>query len=179
MQSSLASLEAKLDDMLVKNAPFQIPEAGRKWIATYAWIFTIVGVVLGAMAALTLFGILGIASVAIGGVVAATGGGIFLLFAWLALAVLVLQVALEAMAISPLKAMKKRGWDLIFYSVLISIVYNLFEVLRQFDSGFALFSLLWSMFISIAVLYVLFQVRGQFAGSKRAVEDKAAEAPKS
>ncbi len=47
--SALNNLETKLNDVFVKNAPFQIPENGRKWIATYAWVFALIGLVLGVL----------------------------------------------------------------------------------------------------------------------------------
>ncbi len=63
MASSVSSLETKLNEMLVTKAPFQLPENARKWIATYAWIFALVGCIYGAFTVLLLLPLLGFASV--------------------------------------------------------------------------------------------------------------------
>lgn len=155
---ALKGLETKLNDVFVKNAPFQLPAGFKKWVAEYAWIFAIIGTVFGIFACLALLAAVGLFSV----VAASVGAAGYILFAWLALLVLVVQVALSAMSISPLKAKQKRGWDLLFYSQLISIVYSVFNWLQYSTWASNILSLIWSLIVTVIALYFLFQVREGF-----------------
>ncbi len=161
MATALQSLETKLNEMLVTNAPVQLPENARKWIATYAWIFALLGAVFGAFAILVLLPALGFASV----VGAAVGVGGYVLMAWLALLFLVGNTVLWAMATPKLKAMQKSGWNLVFYGSLLSLAYDVFNNFRVFSAG-SVFSLIWSLLLSLVGLYFLFQVRSYFLGKK-------------
>lgn len=156
---AVKSLEAKLDEVFVKNAPYQLPAGLKKWIGEYAWILALIGAVLGGLAFIGLLGVLGLASV----VATAAGAGGYVLFAWLALIVLGIEVMLLVMAVGPLKEKKKRGWDLLFYSQLISIVFTLFNWLQGSNFASNVFSLVWNLIWIVIGLYLLFQVRSQFS----------------
>lgn len=179
MQESLAALETKLNEVLVKKAPFQIPAGGRKFLAEIAWVLALIGAILGTIGAFGIFGVLGI----FGGLVVLGGGGLALTLAWVSLAVLVAQVVLEAMAISPLKDLKKRGWDLMYYSMLLSAAYTVVDLIYNLSRGgvfagaAAITGFIWSAAVTVATFYVLFQVRGNFMG--KAAGHKSADAPKS
>lgn len=155
---ALKGLETKLNEVFVKNAPFQLPSGFKKWVAEYAWILAIIATVFGGLAFLALLGTLGVVSV----IATAAGTGGYVLFAWLALLVLGVQVVLAGMSISPLKAKLKRGWDLMFYSQLISIVYSLFNWLQYRSWASNVLSLIWSLLFTVIALYILFQVREGF-----------------
>lgn len=155
---AVKSLEAKLDEIFVKNAPYQLPAGLKKWIGEYAWILALVGAVLGGLAFIGLLGVLGLTSV----VATVAGAGGYVLFAWLALVVLGIEVALLIMAVGPLKEKKKRGWDLLFYSQLISVVFNLFNWLQGSNFGANALSFVWNLIWITISLYLLFQVRSQF-----------------
>lgn len=155
---AVKSLELKLDEVFVKKAPFQLPTGFKKWLVEYAWIFAIIGTVFGAIAFIGLLGALGLFSA----VAAAVGVGGYVVLAWLALLVLGVQVVLSGMSISPLKAKQKRGWNLMFYSQLISIAFNLFNWLQYSSWASNILSLVWSLLFTAIALYVLFQIRSGF-----------------
>ena len=147
-------LETKLDEMLVKKAPFQIPENGRKWIATYAWVFELVFVVLGFFVLLPLFAVVTGASV----VAAAVGATYNLPLLWLAFLVFLGELVVGAMAVPKLKAMKKSGWNLSYYMVLFNVVYGVVSSLG-YDQMFGIVTQLLGSLVS---LYILFQIRSYF-----------------
>lgn len=164
----MQDLENKLNEVFVKNAPFQIPENIRKWIAEYAWVFALVGLIFGVLGVFSLLAILGIASVLGFGVVEVRHT---LAFAWLSLIALAVYTAVLAVAVPQLKAKKAKGWDLLYYSALAYFVYDVVYTL-SYTSSSAVFSLFWN-FISLAIsLYVLFQVRSYFKGSRPAAAPK-------
>jgi hypothetical protein len=158
----LAKLETKLNDLLVKQVP-PLPEGVRKWLATYAWVFALIGAVLGVMGCIALLGLTLFATAVtttLGGVYG-TSVATYVFFAWLALLVLVVNVVLLAMAVSKLKRMQKSGWNLLFYSELLYFVYGVFNALYT-PSATAIFSIVWNAFITAVSLYFLFQVRSYF-----------------
>lgn len=180
MKESLTALEVKLNELLVKKAPFQIPASGRKFLAEIAWVLALIGVILGGIIAFGSFGVLGI----FGGLVVLGGGSAALVLAWVSLAVLIGQVVLEAMAISPLKDLKKRGWDLMYYSMVLSAVYAVVNLIYNISRGGvhaagSVFGFAWSALITIATFYILFQVRGNFMGKAASHDHAKSEAPKS
>lgn len=160
--SFIESIENKCNELLVEKAPFQLPESWRTWIAAYAWIFALVGFILGIVSLLLLLPALGFVSV-VGGSV---GAGHWVLFSWLAAAVLVAYVVMLGMAISKLKVQQKRGWDLIFYGALLFLAYDVVAWL-QYPSAGGFFGLLWNVAWAIVGLYFIFQVRSKFVSAKK------------
>lgn len=80
---------------------------------------------------------------------------------YLAIAILVVDALLLIMAFSPLKSRLKRGWDLMFLSALVSIVYS---VVLIFVDGRGLGSFIFSMLFTAIGLYFLFQLRDLYKG---------------
>ncbi len=161
MATSLESLETKLNEVLVTKAPVQLPESWRKWLATYSWVFALIGFIFGVATVLLLLPLLGIASV----FGAAVGAGGYVLFAWLSLIVFAGYVVLLGVAIPKLKRMEKAGWNLIFYSTLFFFVYDILKVLTNFGAG-SVFGLVWSAFVTVVSLYFTFQIRSKFVSKK-------------
>jgi hypothetical protein len=170
MASSLESLETKLNEALVKNAPFQLPEGARKWIATYAWVFALIGLIFGIFTCLALLPLLGFASV----LGSAVGAGVYVFFAWISLLVLIGYTVLLGVATPKLKRMEKSGWNLIFYSSLFFFAYDVFNALTNFGAG-AIIGLIWNVLMTTVSLYFIFQVRKYFLGKKPADVAAAAE----
>ena len=129
-----------LDFYLVKKAPFQIPDAGREWIVKFGPWITVVLLVL--TLPILLFA-LGIGTIVIpwAGPGYATGFGV------MTLAVLV-EIGLMIAALPGLFARKMSGWQLLFYSQLVGIVYNVL-------SG----SIVGGLLGGLIALYIMFQVR--------------------
>ena len=129
-----------LDFYLVKNAPFQLPDAGREWIVKFGpWITLVLLILTLPLLAVALgFGTL---LIPFGGLGYARGFG-FLTIA------LIAEVGLMIAALPGLFARKVSGWRLLFYSQLIGIVYSLL-------SG----SIVGGLLFGLISLYILFQVR--------------------
>jgi hypothetical protein len=129
-----------LDFYLVKKAPFQIPAAGREWIVKFGPWITVVLLILTLPLLLVALGI-GVVFMPWGGAGYATG------FGFLTLVVLI-ELGLMIAALPGLFARKMSGWQLLFYSQLVSIVYNLL-------TG----SIVGGLLFGLIALYILFQVR--------------------
>ncbi|TAK89630.1 chromate transporter [Patescibacteria group bacterium] len=135
-----------LEYYLVTKAPFQIPPNAREWIVKYSPWINIVLLVLFAPAILLALGV-GAALVpfsAVGGASAATG----LSFALVAL---VLQVGLMIAALPGLFARKKIGWQLVFYSVVLNLIFSLLN-----------FNIVGGLLSAVLGSYVLFQIKSYY-----------------
>lgn len=161
----MKDLENKLNELLVTKAPFQLPEGARKWIATYAWIFALVGLVLGVLAFFPLLAGLGIVS-SFG---VAYGSGRLLVLAWLSLIAMGAYLVVLGIATPKLKNKQARGWDLIYYATLAYFVYDVVYAL-SYISFSAIMGLIWNLLWLVVSLYIIFQVRSQFKGSAKAAK---------
>lgn len=164
--AALTDLETKLDELLVKKAPFQIPENGRKWIAEYAWIFSLLGVIFGVLAFLPLLAAVGLVS-AVG---VAVGAGFYVLMAWVSLAILAAYIVVLGIATPKLKNKQASGWNLVYYSTLFFFVYDVINWLRYPLTG--IFGFILNLAGLVIALYFLFQVRSYFKGGKTTVAAK-------
>ncbi len=162
--------EDKLNDVFVKNAPFQIPENGRKAIVQYLpWI----SLVLSALVFLSVYWLWTWAheaskiidwaneiSRAYGGTAAVptsrlTAG------IWIGIAVLAVEGVLYLASFPGLKARKKQGWNLLFYLAILNIVYGVVITFTDYG-GFG--NLVGTLVGSLIGLYVLFQIRSHYNG---------------
>ncbi|MEO5627277.1 MAG: hypothetical protein ABIQ89_00070 [Candidatus Saccharimonadales bacterium] len=157
----LQSLETKLNEMLVTKAPYQLPEGFRKWLGTYAWVFALIGAVFGAISIFPLLALAGLGTV----IGSATGQANLVLFVWVSILILIGYTVLLAVATPKLKRMEKAGWNLIFYSNLFFLTYDLFNWLR-FVNFSSFFGLLWNLAWAVVGFYIIFQVRSQFMPKK-------------
>ena len=150
-----------------------LPEEGRKWLAENAWWLVLIGVIICVFG---LFGILsflalGMFGLALGGaalgagygaVAGATLGGVILVVVLVSMALYIAEIVLMAMAISPLKELKKRGWDLLFLVAVINAAAAVITNVLSVNVIGLVMSLLW-----IAVgAYFLFEVRERFLVKK-------------
>jgi len=125
----------------MKDVP-HLPKGLTKWLAENSWWLTIVGVVF------SVFGVFGILAAMTAGsallvVVGAPAlGGMFFVSSVVSLVGIGISVVAEVMAITPLKAMKKRGWDLMFFVLLVSVVMGLLGSLLTANVGGILFGLI-------------------------------------
>ena len=129
-----------LDFYLVKKAPFQIPDAAREWIVKFGPWITVVLLILTLPILLVALGI-GAIFMPWGGIGYATGFGVMTL-------VVIAELGLMIAALPGLFARKMSGWQLLFYSQLVSIVYNVV-------AG----SIVGGLLGGLIALYILFQVR--------------------
>ncbi len=161
-----------------KNVP-HLPKGGQQWLADNAWWLVLIGVVLSVMG---LFGIISVLFLAGAGLTLAGGAlggaygtavgaaltGIVLITALVSLAVYVIELVLMAMAISPLKEHKKKGWDLIFLVFLLNVAAIIVTGVIGFNPV-SIMGTLWALLWAAVGAYFLFEVRGHF-GAKHAAK---------
>ncbi len=156
---ALRQLETKLDEMLVKNAPFQLPEGLRKWLATYAWIFVLIAFIAGLIGLLAL-PIIGFASI----LATFLGRSDVTLLLWLGALFLIVYVVLAWQAFPRLRRMEKTGWDYLYMLTLLGIAHNLLELFGVRAASLA-GEIIGFIIGTLLSLYVLFQIRHYFNGS--------------
>ncbi len=166
--SQLEKLETVLDESLNKKAP-KLPDSSRKTLAGALWWLALVGGVGQLYLAWSLwdnwhkvdeFLNYGNALAEAYGLPSSSYDLGFEFY--LALITLVVSGALLLLASPALKAMKKSGWNLIFYSLLINLVYGLFVVFTSYGD---FSNLLGAAVGSLLGAYLLFQVREHFMKS--------------
>ncbi len=156
----MKQLENKLNQLFVEKAPFQLPESARKWIAQWAWLFAVVGLIIGIMAFFPLLAGLGLISTF--GVVFASGR--FWALAWLSLIAMAAYLVVLGIAIPKLKARQAQGWNLIYYATLAYFAYDVVYALSYVTAA-SVMGLFWNLIWLVVSLYFIFQVRSQFKGS--------------
>lgn len=141
-----------------------IPEGGRKVLAQIAPWLALVGGVFGVIG---FIGLLGLGSV-VGTFGVATGiqgmlsGGIFgivlLISAIFGLAVAIL----ELLAFTPLKGGMKKGWNFLFYGLLIGAISTIVNVIGSAAYGYGVGSLIGGVLGFLIGGWILFEVRSHF-----------------
>lgn len=143
--SSLSKFENVLKTYFVDKAPFQIPTGAKEFIVQYGPWITLVLLILAIPALLALLGFAAALSpfAALGG--ARPGVGL------LSVLLSVIALILEAMALPGLFRRSKAGWNLLFYSSMVSAIDNLISL----NIGGLIIGLLIGW-------YILFQVRSYY-----------------
>ena len=167
--SQLEKLETTLDDVLNKKAPVKIPENGRKTLAGALWWLALIGGVAQLYFAWVFWRDWHRVDEALGALNSwaraygvDTGVADLGFFFYLSIAVLAFSGVLLLMASTGLKAMKKSGWDLLFYGLLVNLVYGIVVAFTDYGTLGDLFGALLGSLIGA---YLLFQVRGHFMKS--------------
>jgi len=171
---SLRNLETMVASWY-KGMP-HLPKNGRLWLAENVWWLVLVGVILGSLGIVSvLLGALlaGTLMAGYGGPVGAALGGLAFVIIAISLAFGIVDMVLSAMAITPLKAMRKKGWSLLFLVALINVLSLLVSFLFQLN----LFSLIWGLIFAGVGGYFLFEVRDHFV-AERPAKKAAANKPK-
>lgn len=169
---------APLEDAIVKvhkDLP-HLPKGLTTWLVENAWWLVIIGVVLGGIGVLTTLTALTAGSLLVGSLAGAAIGGMVFASGLVSLAVLVLTVVIEALAIQPLKAKQKRGWDLLFLASLIGVAGSLISALLNGPVGI-LIGIVWTAVFAAIAFYVLFELRVHYVG-KAAVPEAEVVPPK-
>lgn len=170
---ALTTLENKLDELLNKKAPVQIPESGRKTIVEYLpWVNLALGILTLATAwALWHWAHLANTFVDLTNTLSKTLGEEpvsvqrLTLVVWLGLIVLVVEGALFIAAFPATRNRQKSGWDLLFYAALVNMVYGVVILFSDYG-GFG--RLVMTLISTVIGLYFLFQIRGYYTGRRSA-----------
>lgn len=141
----LGSLEETLDLYFGKKAP-QLPEGVRNFIVMIAPWFVLISVILSIPALLALLGISSFVMPTYGMMGYAVGP------MWtVSMVLLAATVVLEALALPGLFKKSKSGWNLIFYSILVSLLSNLVTL-----------NLLGFLIGGLISFYILFQIKSYY-----------------
>ncbi len=143
-----------------KSVP-HLPPEGRKWIATNAWWLVLIGVIVNVIALWGLMTLLFFASAILtgyAGIAGAALGGLLWVASFVFFAFGVLVIIIGAMAVKPLKVMRKKGWVLLFVILLLTVASHVVDFLFKFN----LFELVWGLLGAAVGGYFLFEVRDYF-----------------
>lgn len=166
----------KLEEMAAeryKGAP-HLSKGGQKWLATNVWWITLVGVILGGFGILSIVAATFFASALLVGYAGVAGtalAGVAFLAVLVTLAFSVVVTVLMLMAISPLKALNKKGWNLLFLVLLLQVA----SLAVTFLFNYSLIGLVWGLIMAAIGGYFLFEIREYFTGAKKAQSVKTSE----
>ncbi|MCA9333244.1 hypothetical protein KDA00_05230 [Candidatus Saccharibacteria bacterium] len=170
--ADVKGLENKLDEVFVKNAPFQLPKEAKEWIVKY---LPYINLFLGVLTLWAAYGLYHWATVANNWIdtanrIAETYGisgygstSRLSLMVWISLAVLVIQAVIYIAAFSGTRDKKKSGWDLLFLAMGINIVYGFITLFTDYGS---VGNLIGYLIGSVIGLYLLFQIRSYYLPKK-------------
>jgi hypothetical protein len=169
--SQLDKLETVLDEKLNRKAPFKLPSNGRKTLASSMWWIALIFGVLQLWVAWDLWQLGHAVSnfVDYANAVARAYGGEGVndglgFFYYVSMLVLVVDAVLLLLAAPALKEMRKTGWNLLFYGLLLNVGYGVVRMFAGHGGGFD--DLLWAIVSSLIGAFLLFQVRDYFVMSK-------------
>lgn len=168
----LQKLESQLNDALVKNAPYQLPENVKKWIVQY---LPYINLVFGVLTLWAAYGLYRTATVVdryadvVNSFSRAYGGNDYVnktsvsAAVWLGLAVLAIQGVLWIVSYPSVLARKKTGWNLLFLALIVNAVYGFVSL---FTSYGGIGSLVGYLISTVIGLYFLFQIRSYYLEQK-------------
>lgn len=165
--SALQSLEKKLDDLFVKNAP-ALPAGAKKTIV--AWLPWI-NLILGVLTLLAAYGLYNAARTidslvnsvnTFARVYGAETASHLSTLVWLGIAFLAVEALLYIAAFPATRDRKKSGWNLMFYALLVNVVYGVVVTFSDFGGAGKLVS---SLVGSAIGGYLLFQIRASYLGA--------------
>ncbi len=166
---SVRKLEKSLVDFY-KQWP-HLPSEVTKFLSDFAWILALIGVIIGVLGVISVLSVTLLGSailVGMGGAAGAVVGGAITATVIISLLFSIVILYLEAIAVKPLKNKQKRGWDYIFYALLVSVASAVVSLIFGLNFVGLIFSLIWAVIGG----YFLFEVRDQFAASARHTEGK-------
>lgn len=137
-----------LDNFFGDKGPVQLPKSVKVWIAKWAWLFALIGVVFRGFGLLTLLGLGAVFS----GVAASTGSFSFFSAIGLGILFLAAEGLLLLISIPGLKNQKMNGWNFVFYAEIVAIVGNILS-----------FNLYGAVISAVIGFFFLFQIRSRFS----------------
>jgi len=169
VMESLNKLEATAASWY-KDIP-HLPTQVRKWLAENAWWLVLIGVIIGTIGIIGLVSVTFLAGAVLVGVAGAAGaalGGLALIAVLASLVFSVITVVVSSLAINPLKAHDKKGWSLLFLTVLIGVA----SMAVTFLLNYNLLALIWGLIPAAIAGYFLFEIR-EYYGTHRSAQKVA------
>lgn len=137
------ALPKQWTDLIVNFAP---------WLALLGGVLGLLFGVLGLLASLSLFGL--VAAVAPLGVYGATYGPQYIFAAVVGALILLVTGVLSLLAYPSLKARKERGWNLLFYILVLGIVSSI--------ATLNIFSVVMALIFGAIEYYFLYQIKAYY-----------------
>ena len=169
----------KLEKVLagwLKSLP-RLPRSGQKWLAENVWWLALISAILTGISILFSLGAIGTyvsysASLASFGaynyIAAASYASGWLISTVISLIFSAIIVLLTAIAVNPLKAMKNRGWQLLFIIYLISAVEVVVNAVLTLSVIGFLFGIIFGAIGLIIGGYFLLQIKSYFGSTAKA-----------
>jgi hypothetical protein len=143
----IGQLEAILDEYMVKKAPFALPMGVKEFIVKVSPYLIIIFAILGLPIILAAIGFSAFLAP-----VAVLGGSTWGFSSIISLAVAVIVVVMELMAVSGLFKRSKKGWQMLFYASIVSLIGSIISI-TGIVSGIIGAIIGW---------YILFQVKDMY-----------------
>jgi len=164
---SIKKLEKTIEEWL-KPLP-HLPSSWRNWIGQNVWWMALIGVILSAFAVLaglgailTAMSLLGVATSIYGVYMAESYSSWWMISSAVALVFMAIILVLTAMAIQPLKGLKKKGWDLLFLTSVIGFVSMVISAVMNLNALNMIPNLLSTAISAVISMYFLFEIRSHF-----------------
>lgn len=179
----MIKLEEKLDELLVKKAPFQLPVSSKEGLVKAMPWLTLVGGILMLLIALMVWQWLGSLTSDVINVANQLNSYYGLdytpisgmqPFLWLSLILIIVEAVMFFMAYPALKARQKRGWKLLFWVSLLNTAEAILQAIGYTNFGTLILALLGS----VVGLYLLFQIRSYYTGESKPVSTGTMQTPK-
>lgn len=171
MKEQLSGLEKQMSGFF-KNAP-KLPEGAIKWIVKYNPILALIFGVLQLMAALSLWNLghrtnemVNFANRYSEAFGVKNSVADLNVFYWLAVIFIAISGVMLLMAYSGLKAMKKVGWDWLFYGAIVNLVYGVLTLFFDNYYGGGASRLIGALIGSLITFWILFQIRDSYTKHK-------------
>jgi len=162
----------KLEDMIagwLKPIP-HLPTTWRKWISENIWWLTLIGVILSILMLFTALAAISALMFSVGvvtsfaGTLAPVNTGMVLVASIVSLVFWAAIIALSAMAVTPLKNMKKKGWDLLFLVFVIEVASSVVSVVLNFNAVTFIPGLIGAAIGAAISAYFVFEIKSYFNG---------------
>lgn len=147
-----------------KNMP-HLPKNGQRWLAENAWWIVLIGVILGVLGIFSLLSFVlaaGFVLAGVAGIAGAALGGFAIIATLVSIALGAADVVIAGIAISPLKSMQRKGWSLLFLTVVINVA----ALVLNFLFTINFFGLVWGLLVTAVGVYFLYEVRDYFVTAK-------------
>jgi len=171
----------KLEKMIegwLKPVP-HLPTSWQKWLGENVWWLNLIGVILTALALLagigailTALSLMGAANSFYGYYYAQSYSSWWVLSAVVSLIGVVVTLTLTAMAISPLKDQKRKGWDLLFMATVVSVVMSVVSTILNFNVYSFVPSLVGTAIGAFIGMYLLYEIRSHFNAATVVAKEK-------
>lgn len=170
IMDTVHKLEKSIEEWL-KPLP-HLPNDWRQWIAKNVWWIVLIGVILSVIGGLMLIGAVFTAMGAIATVntvysslgvnVAPLYNGWWYAATIASLIFLVITVVINALAITPLKAQSKKGWNLLFLTFLVGVVSSIVSIVLNITTFNVVGSVIGGVIGVVISAYFLFEIRSYF-----------------